>query len=184
MKNKVYDLSRYSFRHDDVVLLDANVWLYLFPAPSSSLSWFASKYSLAVKHILQVKAKLVLDAIVLSEYINRYCRIEWNARYQGQYSEFKKFRCSPDFSSVGKTAAVYTKEILKISQCHDYPFSSLNIDQVLDDFESGANDLNDGLLAHTCRHHGWKLITNDSDFIGGGIEVLTTNPKLLAACSA
>ncbi len=27
-----------------------------------------------------------------------------------------------------------------------------------------------------------KIVTNDSDFTVGGIEVLTTNPKLLRAC--
>ena len=39
-----------------------------------------------------------------------------------------------------------------------------------------------GELAETCRHNGWKLVTNDSDFTSGGIEILTTNSKLLADC--
>jgi hypothetical protein len=38
------------------------------------------------------------------------------------------------------------------------------------------------MLVETCRLRGWKLLTNDADMTLGGIELLTSNPKLLAAC--
>ena len=31
--------------------------------------------------------------------------------------------------------------------------------------------------------HGWKFVTNDGDFTNGGIEVLTSNPRLLSELS-
>ena len=52
MKNTVHDLSDYTFRKDDVLLLDTNVWLYLNPAPSDkSLVTFSlsRQYSEAFK---------------------------------------------------------------------------------------------------------------------------------------
>jgi len=124
-------------------------------------------------------AQLVVDAIVLSEYLNSYCRIEWRASHKAKHPQFKAFRNSSDFFGVGKTAAAYAHQILKHSNRCDHPFTQTNVAQVLTDFETGTNDFNDGLLAEAYRNHGWKLVTNDSDFTSGGIEVLTTNPKLL-----
>ena len=182
MKNKAYDLNTYSFNASEVILLDTNVWLMLYPAPSGSQSSFARKYSAGFKRILSAKTQVIMDALVLSEYINRYCRIEWDALHKGIYREFKKFRSSADFLGVGNRAAFFAREMLKLSARHDLPFSSIDIEDVLKGFESGSADLNDGLLAETCRHHGWKLVTDDGDFKNGGIEVLTTNPRLLACC--
>ncbi len=77
---------------------------------------------------------------------------------------------------------MFARKIIHMCKRHDHPFSGCNVSQILDDFERGTQDLNDGLLIETCRHHGWKFVTNDGDFVTGGIEVLTTNPKLIAAC--
>ena len=185
MRNKAYDLTSYAFSKGEAFLLDTNVWLYLFPAPSDPLPGFASKYSRALKDMLSAGVHLALDALVLSEYLNRYCRIEWTALHKANHPHFKRFRQSGDFASVGQGAALLARNILKLCSRYDHPFQKLSasqVEQVLKDFESGSNDWNDGLLAETCRHHGWKLVTNDGDFTDGGIEVLTGNPKLLAAC--
>jgi len=182
MKNKAHDLARYTFSEGEALLLDTNVWFYLFPAPSDRLPPFAAKYSGALKRMLVAGTHLALDALILSEYLNRYVRIEWAALHKTAHRDFKRFRQSPAFADVGQSAALFARRILKLCSRHDHPFSSADIAQVLVDFESGAQDFNDGLLAETCRHHGRKLVTNDGDFTGGGIEVLTGNPKLLAAC--
>jgi predicted nucleic acid-binding protein len=182
MKNKAYNLSVYSFQQNETILFDANVWLYLYPAPSGIQSPYVAGYSGGLKSIQMAGAHLVVDAIVLSEYLNSYCRIEWRANHKGTYPQFKAFRNSTDFTGIGKRAAAYARQILKQSTPCDHPFTQTNVVQVLTDFETGANDFNDGLLAETCRIHGWKLVTNDSDFTSGGIVVLTTNPKLLRAC--
>lgn len=183
MKNKAHDLATYAFSNGDALLFDTNVWLYLFPAPSATAHGFANNYSAALKRMLAGGVALVLDALVLSEYLNRYCRIEWNALHKTRYPDFKKFRQSSDFTSVGQGAALFARNILKLCSRHDHPFASADVTQVLADFESGAQDLNDGLLVETCRHHKWKLVTNDGDITKGGIEVLTANPRLIAACA-
>lgn len=183
MKNKAHDISTYAFSEGETFLFDANVWFYLFPGPSGSLPHYMLSYSDALKRMMTAGASVALDAIVLSEYLNRYCRIEWNALHKGNYSDFKVFRCSSDFSDVGQSAAFFAARILSISLAYDLPFSQVDIKQVISDFESGLSDFNDGLLNQTCRYHGWKMVTNDKDFSNGGIEVLTSNPVLLRACS-
>lgn len=183
MKNKAHDLAAYSFSCGETFLLDANVWLYLYPPPSTSKSKFFAQYSNGLKSMQSVGAELIMDAMVLSEYLNTYCRIEWKVRHRKQYPRFKSFRKSAAFKAVGKGAAVFARSMLKLCACHDHPFAAANITQVLADFEAGLTDFNDGLLAETCRHNGWKLVTNDRDFTSGGIEVLTTNSNLLAVCA-
>lgn len=182
MKNKAYDLAAYAFQKDEPLLLDTNVWLYLYPAPSDKPTGYASCYSAAFKTMRFVGARLMMDAMILSEYLNRYCRIEWNALHKSAQPNFKAFRKSPDFRSVGQGAATSARSMLKLCARHDHPFATVDIVSILTDFEMGTNDFNDGLLAETCRHHGWKFVTNDGDFTTGGIEVLTSHPALLRAC--
>lgn len=181
-KNKVHNLTAYSFSKGETFLLDANVWLYLYPPPSTSKSKFSAQYTNGLKSMQSAGAQLIMDAMVLSEYLNAYCRIEWKALHQTQHPEFKSFRKSEDFKAVGNGAASSARSMLKLCTRHDHPFAAANVKKVLADFAVGTTDFNDGLLAETCRHNGWKLVTNDSDFTSGDIEVLTTNSKLLAAC--
>lgn len=183
MKNKAYDLAAYSFSKDEPLLLDANVWLFLYSAPSDKTLAPAAGYSAAFKQMLHAGARLVLDPIVISEYLHAYCRIEFSALYQKTYGKIKAFRNSSDFATVGPKATFYAREILKLCVCHDYPFTKIDVAQMLLDVELGVMEPNDRLLVESCRHYGWKFVTHDGDCTDGGIEVLTTNPNLIVACS-
>ena len=186
MKNTVHDLSDYAFRKDDVLLLDTNVWLYLYPAPSDNspaTSSLSRQYSEAFKDMLSARALLIMDALVLGEYLNCYCRIEWNALHKKEYCKFKSFRKSSRFAEVGSRAADLARSMLRLCVRCDLHFAAADIGGVLADFETGSSDFNDRLLTETCRRNGWKLVTHDGDFTTGGIEVLTANPTLLDACT-
>ena len=89
MKNKAYDLSSYTFSSNEQVLVDTNVWLYLFPAPGNPPHNFAQQYSTAFANLVSAQAQPVLDPMVLSEYLNRYIRLEWEGNYRTQYLKFK-----------------------------------------------------------------------------------------------
>jgi hypothetical protein len=45
MKNKAHDLKTYRFSPGEEVLVDANVWLYLYPPPMNTSTPFARPYS-------------------------------------------------------------------------------------------------------------------------------------------
>jgi hypothetical protein len=64
----------------------------------------------------------------------------------------------------------------------DTKLQQLNLADMLTEFSAGTFDLNDGIIIDSCRLSGWKLLTDDGDMTNGGIEVLTTNPKLINAC--
>lgn len=182
MKNKAYDLSSYTFSSDEQILVDTNVWLYLFPAPANPSNRFASQYSNAFSKLVSAQAKPVLDPMVLSEYLNRYVRIEWEGNYKSRYPKFKHFRNSSDFLSIASAVETFAKKILSYCRIHAVSPEVLDLNQALTEFVSGQIDFNDALLVDLCKKRNLKLMTNDADFQAGGIEVLTTNSRLLRAC--
>jgi predicted nucleic acid-binding protein len=181
MQNKAHDLAAYNFTSGEQILIDANVWLYLFPAPGNPHHPFARQYSTAFSRLVRAQAQPVLDPIVLSEYLNRYCRIEWAGNYKSRYSTYKQFRKSGDFQAVASDAKTYATRILNFCQMHPVSADELDLNQALIDFASGTVDFNDALLIDVCKKQNLKLMTNDADFRCSGIEVLTTNPNLLQA---
>ncbi len=183
MRNKAYDLSCYAFAAGEQILVDTNVWLYLFPAPVNPPHHVAQQYSKAFANLLSAEAEPVLDPLIVSEYLNRYIRIEWQGVYKRAYPAFKDFRRSPDFSSVASAAETFAKRILRFCTVHSIPANELDLPLALADFSSGNVDFNDALLVDICKKRNLKLMTHDGDFQDGGIEVLTTNLRLLRACS-
>lgn len=181
-KNKAINASTYAFQPEECVLVDANIWIYLQPPVSKPTPPYARQYSAALKQLLAAGAKPVIETLVLSEYLNRYMRLEYEVGWRGKYQKFKDFRTSPDFASVASSAVGDAKQILKVAATEDTPLSSVELPTILAETEAGRIDFNDGVLAEACRLRGWKLLTNDSDMTAGGIEVLTTNPRLLRAC--
>ena len=182
MKNRVHNLSKYVFNNNESFLLDTNIWLYLFPAPSRRSHLFEDEHCSAFKKMMECGVRLMMDVMVISEYLNAYCRIEKRAVPGSPSRQFKDFRNSGVSATALHGATSNARRIMKMCSCHDHPFSQTDVTRILEDFEAGKEDFNDGLLAETCRIHHWKLVTNDSDFTEGGIDILTINPKLLDAC--
>lgn len=180
--NKAHNATSYVFQKGEPILIDANIWLYLQPPAAQPPPGFAWRYSKALKNLLGAGARPVIESLVLSEYLNRYLRLEYDGAWRGVYPTFKKFRISGDFAALSKSAVADARQILKFAAPQDTPLSSLDIPAVLAETEAGTLDFNDGVLVETCRLRGWKLLTNDGDMTMGGIEVLTTYQPLLNAC--
>lgn len=56
MKNKAHNLTSYSFSHGEQILVDTNVWIYLFPAPGYPPYSYAKQYSDAFFRLVDAKA--------------------------------------------------------------------------------------------------------------------------------
>ncbi len=182
MKNRAFDLSSYTFRKGEKILVDTNIWLYLFPAPSNPAHPVATQYSNAFSSLIAAKAQPILDPMVLGEYLNRYARIEWEGLHKVQYPSFKQFRNSSDFQAVASSIETFARKILRFCEVHTIAPNQLDLQQALSDFTHGHVDFTDAILIDICKKCNIKIMTNDGDFQDGGLEVLTTNPRLLQAC--
>jgi predicted nucleic acid-binding protein len=180
MKNKAIDARTHPFVATDQILPDANFWLYLYGPPSASRNWAVPAYSAIYVKLLQAKANIHLDVLVLGEFVNRYARMEAGRLSPGV--DFKTFRRGATFPPIAKTIAQEATNILNICKRIDHHFAEWNALDLLKDYAGGKSDLNDQLLVESCRKHGLSLLTNDADFIEGGLTVYTANNRLLTAC--
>ncbi len=181
-KNRAHRASDYIFSNQELILIDTNIWLYLNPPAAQPISPWTKGYSGVFSQLLRSGAKPLIDSHVLSEYLNRYSRIEYDANWRGNYLKFKDFRQSEDGVKVLGAAVAEVNQILKFTKTIDTPFTKMDVDAILVKVKSGAVDFNDALFIESCRLNCYKLLTNDCDMSFGGIEVLTNHRKLLSTC--
>jgi len=188
MRNKAFDLGQWSFSSNDRILPDANFWINVF-GPSAVVGQRnrrAPAYSRAFGQMLQNNVEILLDVLVLSEFVNTLVRLEFNANHTKTYGPrgFKRFRNSSDFPPVARMIARECRKIIQRSQRTDHPFSQWDIEDTLLTFEQGGEDFNDQLITLITSERNCILLTDDGDMTDGGIDVLTANSRLLDACPA
>jgi hypothetical protein len=181
MSSNVLDIATYKFAQPEDCVLDANVWLFLY-GPSDLTDPRISIYSSAVDKILKAKCKIHLDVTLLSEYVNRHARLQFDLmrEYTALKAEtFKQFRDLGAFAPIAAEISVAAKQIVKLCARFESDFSICPIEGLLDEFAKGTRDFNDQIIGHACKNRKFTLITDDGDFRSEGIKVLTANRKLL-----
>lgn len=174
-------LSQYPFSCSDRLFFDANVWLHLYGPLSFSTDHRTSLYSAAFKTILEKKCKIFVDVLVLSEFVNVIARHSYHAKHQNASGRpsFKGYRNSAAFNVVAKEIAQACRRISSESQYIDTDLTSFDLESLYCRFEGGRVDFNDLVLSELCQCQKLKLVTDDGDFRGQGLTILTENHKLL-----
>lgn len=176
------DARDYRYVADEVVLLDANVLIYMyseFQSDSSSARIdYRKVYTNAFAQLLQAGAKPVTLPIIISEYINSCIRCAHRA---STYTEYKDFRKSQDFTLAAQKIALSAKKMITIVDVLGKQDFSIDALSAVTQFQHGELDFNDAIIAQVCAANNCKLMTNDGDFEQAGIEILTCNRKLLKA---
>lgn len=178
----VYRIDHYHFKKSDKLLLDANVWLLLYSPQYRPDDYRVRTYSSAFKHMVEVRSRICIDAIVLSEFVNALARFAFHnlpPQDKEKLADFKSFRRSSRFRPVAKTIAAACRKVLGLCTRIKSHFVSLDIDALLGQYESGASDLNDLFLTNLCKSRNLTLVTDDGDFRRSGLKVLTANNRLL-----
>lgn len=166
---------------DRPLLFDTNILLYLFgSANTSSNQSTIQTYSIMFGLCLQMESRLCVDVLVLSEFINRFLRIQYdnhltNAQLEKKTLAFKQFRSSAEGIQAAQDIESIVKErILKQFQVVGKQFDTVDIVAI-----SFANtDFNDALLIQICQENSCVLVTHDADFNGANIDILTANIRL------
>jgi predicted nucleic acid-binding protein len=184
MRNRALDALSYNYSSSDKVMFDANVLVSLFSSLEPPGSIPVRKYSRVLQLITAGRAKMLVDVLALSEFMNVCVRKEFALAIAsgGTWTNFKSYRQSAQFPAVAAAVAQAARQIVKLMSPSDHPFAAWPIDQILADFASGQHDFNDQCLVESAKRAGALLLTNDLDFTTGGITILTTHPALLAAC--
>lgn len=156
------------------IFFDANILIYLFWS-TGSMRW-ETLYGEAFGKIIPQGNECIVNFTVLSEFVNRTHRIEYE-RFLGRTRNskkdypYKKFRNSDD----GKTSLSDIYLILKESVLSD--FSVMDKSFTKSDLEKfltvDSLDFGDKPILEICKENNLVLFTNDSDFNGFDIEILT-----------
>ncbi|MHB9027046.1 MAG: PIN domain-containing protein [Armatimonadota bacterium] len=171
------DIAGYSFTSSDMLLLDTNIWLLLFGPYFDPDDRRTKIYSQAFQSILHVKSTICLNALVISEYVNSFARLEHRRLRPAE--NFKAFRNSSDFIPVAQAIANTLQRICKRARCFDDGFATMDLPAMLALYEGGSTDINDQMIAQLCRAQHLTLITDDADYKALDVTLLTANQKLL-----
>ena len=112
MEYRAIDVSNYDFKPEDKLLLDTNIWLFVYGPPQSDHKKVRI-YSQALKDILTAQSYIYIDVLIISEFINRYARMKRKILALGD-SRFKDFRKSLGFKQVAQAIAADLKCMLKL----------------------------------------------------------------------
>ena len=180
MKNRASDIRRHRFTGKERLFFDTSIWLSLYGPQSSPPDHRTHIYSRALKQILVARVPLHLDAVVISEFVNRYARLRH--QQSSTTDDYKTFRNSPAFGPIAADISADTSAILNDATPLDTAFSQTDLPAMLKEFGAGGTDFNDLLIADSCRRHSLTLVTHDGDFVEGGLSILTANNRLLIDC--
>ena len=128
-------------------------------------------YSSALRRILEAQSHIYIDVLVVSEFINTYARLKWQLS-EGNKT-FKELRNSPDFKPIAQEVADSTKRVLNHCSRVENRFEALDVNGLLNEYAEGGTDFNDQVIRALCNRRGLKLITDDGDFDGQGISIIT-----------
>lgn len=177
--NEIKDISSYSFSKDDRLFLDTNIWLSVY-GPTAYQRRRMTIYANAIRDIRKAQCSVFVDVLIMSEFINAYARWEYKQSASSS-NTFKDFRRSTAFVSIAKDISVNAKRIIKQCQCCDSNFISIDVEALLTEFEKGNSDFNDQIFSEICKDKELTLVTDDKDFKGSGLTILTANNQLLGA---
>jgi len=182
--NKAINALGRPYTATDRIVFDANIFVSLFSGLEPPASPIVTNYSAALKKIRTSGATVLLDVLVLSEFVNVCARKEYDlACPPSPYRlSFKKFRDSADFVPIAQAISRAADQIASFAVAVDHAFSKWPLKTLLNDYATGQHDVNDQCLVQLCQQEKAFLLTNDRDFTKGGIAVLTTNPALLRSC--
>ncbi len=177
MTRRAVSVQNHQFKSEDKLLLDTNIWLFLY-GPQQPRNRKVRIYSQALANILKAKCHIYIDVLIVSEFINAYARLKWKV-LAPEIPSFKQFRHTRDFKSVARDITSDVKRVLDCCTRIDNAFDALDINDVISQYATGNTDFNDQIIETVCKRKGLTLLTDDGDFCGQDISVVTANRRLL-----
>lgn len=187
MINQAKDIRRSNFSDSDCLFLDTNVLIYVYYGIYKEEDRYYKKwYTDALDKMRKKNSKIFIDALVLSEFINRFTRMEYDRKMppikrEKNKNNYKIFRASKDGKNTVREIVIHINKILAYAQICDLNYNFIKPDLLnhLTKYEKSNSDFNDLLYIELCKKNNFTLVTHDGDFKNCGIPVLTANANLL-----
>ncbi len=163
------------------VVFDTNIWIFIEGFCGSS-SDRTTAYSNAYSKLLKQDNKIVVNDYVLGEFSNRCSRYEYDLLKAADNAlpSFKRYRSSTEFRSVMESVRDTCLHILDGCEYVSVGKSDCDLRRMIEEFHLGKIDFSDLMLVNHCSQEKFCLMTDDIDYHGCGITIITANKKLIA----
>ena len=167
------------------VLFDANIWIIINGLCGGGPGRRVAAYSNAYDHLLKKKNRIVVNDYVLGEIANRSTKFEYQLAKQAnpQIDSYKKYRQRPEFAPKMKFICDTCLDIVRSCEFVQVGRSKVDIVNAINEFCSGRLDFSDVILAEHCVQEGCYFMTDDADFNGSGLRLITANRRLISQAS-
>ncbi len=174
------DIQQYQFSSSDCLFFDANILIYLDGPIGNTNIKFQQIYADAFAKMLKAKSKLFIDPIVLSEFVNRYLRLEFVrfVRHQQKQYTFKEFRGSDVGKKVISNICTIINKRMAYFSLINSQADNLWLKKIINEFDMLSGDFNDCIIVDICRQNNLSLVTHDGDMVSYKIPVLSGNKNL------
>ncbi|MFK7780390.1 MAG: PIN domain-containing protein [Candidatus Gracilibacteria bacterium] len=159
--------STYEITEDDRVFIDTNILIFLFsPDFVSSHDYQVDKYSTIYAILLEKNCKLYVNSHVISEFINKCLRIDFDRNIQNE-ARTKLFK--NDYRNTQRyreTLSIVLRELKKFLDLNVFQINdNFSNFQIFDEYNSNVeSDFNDLVIARNVIDNRLKLLSDDRDF--------------------
>ncbi|MCJ2080665.1 PIN domain-containing protein [Methylobacterium sp. J-090] len=167
--------------HNEKILIDTNIWVMIEGfnegAPRKKVEIYSSAYDTLLKN----DNAILYNDHIINEFFNICARIAY-ANFQHSNRDpsitFKKFRKSDDFRAAMRLVQESCLNIIESSTPTDVG-SSKDIRRTVQELCEGTLDFVDLILRDYCLSEKVMILTDDSDFRGSGLTIITANRTML-----
>lgn len=163
------------------IFLDANILIYLFGFGTPTFANWESKYANLYTQLSKQNNIFVVDYIVVSEFVNRAIRIEYdnylitNSLDKNNLS-YKDYRNSSDGKEALKDIYItLNDEILNEFEVIEKSYSKDDLKIMCTVNEL---DFSDKAIIKICEDNQFILLTNDTDFKNSNIDIISCHSKM------
>jgi predicted nucleic acid-binding protein len=166
------------------VLFDTNIWILIFDYNAASLRHKTEVYSSAYRSLLENGNSIIVNDYILGELCNRCTRIQYDVDkansedHPDKFPSHKAYRKTEQFRSAMECVR---DTCLNIVDDHEFVSTSgthYDVHKVLERFCDGELDFTDIVLTDFCKKENLYLMTDDREFFGAGIKLITANKRL------
>ena len=161
-----FKISNYEVGSNEEFFFDTNVWMFLFAPLAGAKQNKQKAYSKLLGNIVSRGATIWINSQVVSEYINRCLRMEyevWKKTTQNYSADFKHdFRSTKEYMSTLMDTKSQVSAILQKSTRYPDDFHTIDIDAIISSMGSSL-DYGDAVIVDLCKRKRYKLVTDDQD---------------------
>ena len=179
MAPRIIKVSSYSPKSGDVFFFDNCIWMFLYCPMGNVNKSKEIAYSSFLESIISSRATIFINSIVLSEFANRYLRLDFELlkKENPSLSNYKRdYVGSERYQNIVECINSSIKSILKVCEKTSDNFNCINIDKVTNHFKK--IDFNDSYNIELSALNRYKFVTDDKDFISyemHNVEIITEN---------